>query len=301
MIERVVERVVELRAPLDLAQTLSPLVHGRGDLTVSLQSNEAWLALRTPDGPTTLRLRAGAVRVTCTAWGDGAERALDLAPSIIGEDDEPDRLVAHHAVVADLARRHRGLRLPATHQVFAALVPAVLEQKVTGMEAFRSYAAMLRAHGEPAPGPESGLRLPPDPQRLAAMPYHHWHRFGVERRRANAIRGAAARASWLASSADSAELDRRLRSLPGIGPWTSAEVRRVALGDPDAFSIGDYHLPNMVAWALAGEPRATEARMLELLGPYQGQRGRVQRLLEVGRVFAPRRGARMPLRRISAI
>ncbi|MCC6617604.1 MAG: DNA-3-methyladenine glycosylase 2 family protein [Chloroflexi bacterium] len=296
------ERVVELRAPLDLGATLAPLVHGRGDRTVVLTPSEAWLAVRTPRGPATLRLVHGEGRVHAVAWGTGAEHALAGAPELIGECDESSRLVAVHPVIADLQRRHPGLRLPRTGRILAALVPAVLEQKVTGTEAFRAYGALLRLHGEPAPGPNGALRLPPDPRTLAGLPYHAWHSLGVERRRADVIRGAAARADWLeAAATDTDLLDRRLRSLPGIGPWTSAEVRRVALGDPDAISIGDYHLANVVAWALAGEPRATDERMLELLAPYAGQRGRVQRLLEVGGIMAPRRGPRMALRSIAEI
>jgi len=297
----VIERVIELHRPLDLASTFGPLVHGRGDRTALIGRDEAWLALRTHDGPATLRLRPGATSLRADAWGDGAERAIDEVPGIIGEFDEPERLTAHHPVIADLQRRHPGLRLPRTTRVVVALVPAILEQKVTGTEAFRSYAALLRTHGEPAPGPNTDLRLPPDPQLLAALPYHAWHHLGVERRRADVIRRAAGRATWLEVAADSAQLDRRLRSIPGIGPWTSAEVRRIAMGDPDAISVGDFHLKNSVAWALAGELRASDERMLELLEPYAGQRGRVQRLIEVGRIVAPRRGARMPIRSIAEI
>jgi 3-methyladenine DNA glycosylase/8-oxoguanine DNA glycosylase len=124
---------------------------------------------------------------------------------------------------------------------------------------------------------------------------------GVERRRADVIRRAAARGAWLEGASDAAQATRRLTSLAGIGPWTAAEVVRSAFGDPDAVSVGDFHIPNMVAWALAGEPRADDARMLELLEPYRGQRGRVQRYLEVGRVTAPRYGPRMAPRSIATI
>lgn len=296
------ERVLDLQSPLDLVATLAPLIHGRGDRTAVLGPSEAWLTMRTPSGPATLHLLTEASRVDAVAWGDGAAAALEGVPDLIGESDEPVRLVARHEVIRELQRRHPGLRLPRTHRPFAALLPAVIEQKVTGTEAFRSYGALLRAHGEQAPGPNDELRLPPDPRVLAGLPYHAWHGLGVERRRADVIRQAASRADWLeAAASDSDLLDRRLRSLPGIGPWTSAEVRRIALGDPDAISIGDYHLPNVVAWALAGEPRATGERMLELLEPYVGQRGRVQRLLEVGGIMAPRRGPRMGLRSIAEI
>ena len=235
-----------------------------------------------------------------TAWGEGAERALAGAAALVGEEDEPEGLVPRHPVIRSLQRRHDGLRLPRTGRAFHAMLPAILEQKVTGTEAFRAYAALLRAHGEAAPGP-SDLLLPPLPEVLAGLPYHAYHPLGVERRRAEVIRRAAGRAAWLDAAVTSAEAGRRLRSLPGIGPWTAAEVQRIAYGDPDAVSIGDYHIPNIVAWALAGEPRADDERMLELLEPYRGQRGRVQRLLEVGRVTAPRYGPRMAPRSIAAL
>jgi len=295
-----IERLVRLRAPLDLGRTLWPLRHGLGDRSVRLMRDEAWLAARTPHGTASVRLRRTDDTLDATAWGDGAEVLLGSVPALIGEDDEPERLVAYHAIVRELQRRHPGLRLPRSGRVLHALVPSVFEQKITGTEAFRAYAALLRVYGEPAPGPGQ-LLLPPSAETLAAMPYHAFHPIGIERRRAEVVRRAAARASWLESAATAEEATRRLLSLPGIGAWTAAEVVRSTFGFPDAVSVGDFHLPNVVGWALAGERRATDARMLELLEPYRGQRGRVQRLLEVGRVMAPRYGPRMAPRRIAAI
>jgi 3-methyladenine DNA glycosylase/8-oxoguanine DNA glycosylase len=296
-----IERSIQLRGPLDLRRTLDPLVHGRGDRTIRLEPGGAWLAFRTPVGAATLQLSLeGPLTIHARAWGPGAEAALDGAPALIGEADEPERFVARHPILRHLQRSHPGLRLPASGRIFQALVPAILEQKVTGTEAFRSYAALLRAHGEPAPGP-AALLLPPPAETLAGLPYHAFHPLGVERRRADVIRRAAARAAWLEAAPDAAQASRRLMTLPGIGSWTAAEVVRSAFGDPDAVSVGDYHVPNIVAWALAGEPRADDARMLELLEPYRGQRGRVQRYLEVGRVTAPRYGPRMAPRSIAAI
>jgi 3-methyladenine DNA glycosylase/8-oxoguanine DNA glycosylase len=297
-------RRIELRAPLDLAATLGPLAHGRGDRTIHLSRAEAWLASRTPSGPATLHLALdGPMVVRAHAWGLGAAGAIAGTPALIGEEDRPEDFVAHHPILRRLQRSHPGLRLPRSGRVLHALVPTILEQKVTGTEAFRAYAALLRTYGEPAPGPEPGpgLLLPPDPAVLARLPYHAFHPLGVERRRAEVIRRAATRATWLESASDAVEASRRLMSLPGIGPWTAAEVVRSAFGDPDAVSVGDYHIPNSVAWALAGEARADDARMLELLEPYRGQRGRVQRYLEVGHVVAPRYGPRMAPRRIAAI
>lgn len=301
MIGAFAERRVPLRGPLDLGTTLGPLRHGVGDRTIRLSGTEAWIAFRTPAGPATLRLRVvGRATLEARAWGDGAPEALTKATSLVGEEDEPERLVAQHPVVRDLQRRHAGLRLPRSGRLFDALVPSIIEQKIVSTEAYRCYAALLRRVSEAAPGP-GGLLLPPAPQTLASMPYYAFHPLGLERRRAEVIRYAARRAAWMEASQGAAEAERRLRSLPGVGAWTAAEVLRSALGDPDAISVGDYHLPDTVAWALAGETRADDARMLELLEPYRGQRARVQRLLEVGRVAAPRYGPRMAPRRIAAI
>jgi 3-methyladenine DNA glycosylase/8-oxoguanine DNA glycosylase len=183
-----------------------------------------------------------------------------------------------------------------------SLVPAIIEQKVTGDEAQRSYRSLIRMHGEPAPGP-AGLWLPPASERLAAMPYWAYHPIGVEQRRADVIRRAAARGAWLeaAGSLTPADALERLQALPGIGPWTAAETARTAWGDPDAVSVGDYHLPSLVAWVLAGERRADDARMLELLEPWRGQRARVARLLELSGRMPPRRGPRMPSRSIAGL
>ena len=296
-----IERGLDLRGPLDLATTLGPLAHGRGDRTIRLGRREAWLAFRTAGGPATLRLRLTApTSLDTTAWGPAAARALDDVGLLVGEADRPEAFVAAHPVLRRLERTHPGLRMTQTRRVFHALLPSILEQKVTGTEAFRSYAALLRHHGEAAPGP-GDLLLPPAPSILASLPYHAFHPLGVERRRADVIRRAAARAGWLDAATSAEEASARLRLLAGIGAWTAAEVVRVAFDDPDAVSVGDYHVPNMVAWALAGEPRADDARMLELLEPYRGQHGRVQRYLEVGRAMAPRYGPRMAPRRIATI
>ena len=176
------------------------------------------------------------------------------------------------------------------------MLRAIFEQKVTGKEAFRAYSATVRRFGSPAPGPLDRLWAPPEPAVIAATPYWVFHPFGVEQRRADTLCRAAAVADRLERCADAAEATRRLTAIAGIGPWTAAEVVRIAYGDADAVSVGDYHIPNMVAWALANEPRADDARMLTLLEPFRGHRGRVCVLLEAAGLHAPRFGPRMPIR-----
>jgi 3-methyladenine DNA glycosylase/8-oxoguanine DNA glycosylase len=299
-----VRRRVVAPHPIDLAATLFPLRRGYGDPTTRIRGREAVRALRTADGPAVVHLRStDRATIEAEAWGPGAGAALDAAPGLVGALDDDAGFVPAHPAVADAWRRRRGVRLTRSGEVVQALIPAILEQKVTGREARRAYARLTRATGEPAPGPFDDLRLPPDPARVAGLEAFAFHPFGVERRRADLLRRVCADAARLDALAASGPVAARARleAIPGIGPWTSAEVARLALGDRDAVSVGDFHLPNLVAWALAGEARGDDARMLELLEPYRGHRGRVQRLLEASRIEAPRFGPRMPIREIERI
>jgi 3-methyladenine DNA glycosylase/8-oxoguanine DNA glycosylase len=242
------------------------------------------------------------------AWGAGAEWLLETLPSLLGVDDDISRFMAHDAVVLDAFKRHAGLRIGRTSRVFEALVPAVLEQKVVGREAWRAWRWLMRKYGEPAPGPApQEMRVFPTPEVWRKIPSWDWHRAGAEAVRARTIINAAHHADKLEATTTpptetcgavvmgSEEADRLLRLLPGVGVWTSAEVRQRAHGDPDAVSVGDYHIPGIVGWALTGR-KTDDAGMLELLAPYAGHRYRVTRLLELSGHRPPPRGPRMAVR-----
>lgn len=293
-------RTFSLDGPLDLVRTLAPLGRGPGDRTLRLGPGRAWRATRTPDGPASMALVLAGDELRAEAWGPGADHALAGVPALVGLDTDLPPLNGH-PTIARLAGRYPGVRIPRTGAVLESLVPAILEQKVIGEEARRALFALVRFHGEPAPGPpELGLRLLPEPATLAALPYYAYHPYGVERRRADLIRLVCARAARFEQIVDLplAEAYSRLTCVPGIGPWTAGEVGARALGDMDAVSVGDFHLPSLVSFALAGEPRATDARMLELLEPWRGQRARVVRLLELSGIRVPRYGPRLSFRRI---
>jgi len=287
--------------PVNVPLTLSVHRHGGGDPAYATDAAGAvWRTSLTPYGPGTLRVSVGSRRavVTGRAWGPGAGWLLDTLPAQLGFHDDRAGFAARHPVIGELALRFEGLRVGRTGRAFEALVPAVLEQKVVGREANRGWRYLLLKYGEPAPGPApGGMRVVPSPRTWARIPSWDWHRAGVEGVRARTIITAAAVADRLeqALDLDPAEADRRLRSLPGIGPWTSAEIRQRAMGDPDAVSVGDYHLPNAVGWTLARR-KTDDAGMLELLAPYAGHRYRVTRLIELGGSGPPRRGPRMPVR-----
>lgn len=294
-------RVRTLRPPEDyrFTESVAPLAMGAHDPCARLVAGTFWWTCRTPDGPGTLALRRVGTALVATGYGPGADRVLDRADALAGLRDNPAgfaAVAAAHPVVARLARIYHGLRLPATGQIFPRLLRAIIEQKVTGKEAFRGYAATVRRFSTHAPGPLAGLWLPPEPAVIAATPYWVFHPLGVEQRRADTTRRAATVAARLAEATDPATATRRLTSIAGVGPWTAAEVVRIAFGDPDAVSVGDYHLPNIVSFALTGRPRGDDAQMLRLLEPFRGHRGRVCALLVTAGFQAPRYGPRMPLR-----
>ena len=287
--------------PIDLVTTTFPLRQGTADPTIRIVGLEVWRALRTPEGAATLRMRVDGGELVTLATGPGAEAALELAPHLAGLHDDPTALRPLHPALSKARRRNPGLRLTSGTAVFDALVWVVIAQKVVGFDARRAYRDLVARLGEQAPG-GSGMRLPPDARTVARTPYWTFHECNIERRRARVIANAAQQAASLNGLAGlpGAEARARLQSLPGVGPWTAAEVTAVSHGDPDAVPLGDYHLPNVVAFALAGEPRATDERMLELLEPYAGQRGRVIRLLMTGGRGAPRYGPRLSRQDIRA-
>jgi 3-methyladenine DNA glycosylase/8-oxoguanine DNA glycosylase len=282
---------------LDLQGVLAPLRRGRGDPTMrtAREGVAVWRVGTTPDGPATSRLhRRSDGTVVAQAWGPGADWTLDGLPALLGVDDRPEEFVAHHPLVADAARRMPGLRFGASRRVWDVLVPTVLEQKVTGDEARRSWRELCRRFGDPAPGPApDGMRVPPTPEQMRAIPDWEWHRAGVDLTRRRAILASASVAHRLERAAElGGEAGRELlRKVPGIGVWTAAEVAQRVWGDVDAVSVGDFHIPTVVGWALVGRP-IDDATMLAVLAPYAPQRQRAVRYVETSGFRRPRFGPR---------
>lgn len=293
---------IAVAALIELETTFLPLRRGRGDPTTRVDVRDVWRATRTPDGPVTVHVESDSGALTVEAWGGGRSWVLDRIGGWLGLEDGAEAFDPPPGPVRDVWRRRRRLRILRTGLVVEHLIPTILEQKVTGMEARRAFRRLTLALAEPAPGP-AGLLLPPDPARIATLPYFAMHPFGVERRRAEVIRAVCAKAAWLDAGADLPleQARTRIASMRGVGAWSVAEVARLGLGDADAVSIGDFHVPNLVAWVLAREPRGSDERMLELLEPYRPFRGLAQRLIETSGVRAPAFGPRMEPRAIERL
>lgn len=278
--------------PFDLDRTLRLLEVGeRAD------DGTWWWASQTDSGLGTVQISRSDDGVVANAWGDGAASLLERLPRLVGHEDSSD-LVDIPQRAQPLMRDMRGVRLGSTGDIHAALVKAVLGQVVTTKEASQSLRALVRTHGEPAPGPHP-MRAVPTPDVLAGLSYEELHGFGIERRRAGTLVEVARRAKRLAEITDMSRDDAytRLGAVRGIGAWTSAVVMGPGWGDTDAVPVGDYHIPNGVVWVLAGRDRGTDDEMLDMLEPFRPERRRFIAAIKLAGVHAPRYGPKSAVRR----
>lgn len=293
--QRVGRRSITLEG-IDVRSTLEPLGVSRGDATHRWSSTTFARAVRTPDGPGSVMFSwSPGGEVVVDAHGPGTEWLLDAAPRWLGCHDVADDFdPAGNARLAEMWRRHGRFRLGGSGLVWHELAVTILGQRITSVEAMRSWRRMVSRWGVPAPGPY-GLRLPPAPDAIATLSYVDLHRLGVERRRADALLLAARRVDRLEAAAAMPVADAldRLSALPGLGVWTATATTTMSHGDPDTVIIGDYGIPTMVSYAFTGSSkRVGDDRMMELLAPFAGHRWRVVRLLSVMGISAPRRAPR---------
>ncbi|WP_432128769.1 DNA-3-methyladenine glycosylase family protein [Streptomyces sp. bgisy082] len=298
-------RSLPLPPGTDLGLTLGPLRRGPADPAYrAARDGSFWRACRTPEGPGTLRVTARDGVAEAQAWGEGAAWLLDRLPALLGAEDDPAAFTPRHKLLAAVHRRRPGLRLVRTGLVLESLIPSILEQKVTTDEAYRAWRLLVRKYGEPAPGPApEGMHVMPDARAWSLIPSWEWHRAGVDDKRAATVLRVCrvARRMEEAADMDPAGARGRLELIPGVGPWTSAEVVQRSHGAPDEVTTGDYHLPGIVGWALAGDRTADDAAMLDLLAPYEGQRHRAARLILLSGRIPPRRAPRMTPGNIAAL
>ncbi|MBT1674467.1 DNA-3-methyladenine glycosylase family protein [Curtobacterium flaccumfaciens] len=279
-----VDTVYRPGGAVDVASTLRPLQRGSGDPAFQVVGGVVWLALRTPSGPASVAIRRAGDTIAVSAWGSGASWAVEHAPDLLGRGDDWSSFdVSGNEFLAAARHRQPGLRLLRTNTVVAMLVPAIMEQKVTSRQAWGAWRYLLCRHGTPAPGPApAGMMVPPDARTWARIPSWEWHRAGIEPGRSatvmRAVKLAPALERTLAHGRGGEVVSTKLQSIPGVGRWTAAETAQRSHGDPDSPSVGDFHVPALVGWALTGAP-VDDDGMLELLEPWRGHRERVVRLI----------------------
>ncbi|MGH3678177.1 MAG: DNA-3-methyladenine glycosylase family protein [Mycobacterium sp.] len=301
-----VDSSVEFPGPVSPGLTLSPLRRGGGDPCHHVAADGAiWRTGLMRSGPVTARIsRSAPSTVDCEAWGCGATEFAEALPALLGADDDASGFAPDEPTIAAALERVRHLRLGRTDRVLESLVPAVLEQRVSGKDAFRAWRLLVTEFGSPAPGPApKRMRVPPAGEVWRRIPSWEFHRANVDPGRARTVVGCAQRADSLERLCTRPPEEARtaLMSLPGVGEWTAAETAQRAFGDPDALSVGDYHLAKVVGRSLLGYP-IDDAAMVELLEPMRPHRHRAVRLLEVsGLARNPRFGARQAIPNLRAI
>ncbi len=299
-------RTVVFPGAVSFGHTLAPLRRGLGDPCFRAPGDGSiWRTSLLATGPVTARIsRVAPNAAQAVAWGGGAQEFVEMLPAMLGLEDDHSDFVPRHPTVAAAHQRVPHLRLGRTGQVLEALIPAIIEQRVPGADAFRSWRVLVSKYGTPAPGPApQGMRVMPPAQVWRNIPSWEFHRANVDPRRAQAVVTCARRAASLERLVSWSTVQAReaLMSLPGVGEWTAAETAQRAFGDADAVSVGDYHIPKMIGWTLLGRP-VDDAGMLELLEPMRPHRQRVVRLLEAsGLAYEPRRGPRLPVQQIHSL
>jgi 3-methyladenine DNA glycosylase/8-oxoguanine DNA glycosylase len=299
-------RTVVFPGAVSFGHTLAPLRHGLGDPCFRTPGDGSiWRTSLLPSGSVTARIsRVAPDAAHGVAWGSGAQEFIEMLPAMLGLEDDDSHFVPRHPTVAAAYQRVPHFRLGRTGLVLEALIPAIIEQRVPGADAFRSWRVLVTKYGTPAPGPApAGMRVMPPALVWRHIPSWEFHRANVDPGRAQTVVTCARRASSLERlvSRPTVQARKALMSLPGVGEWTAAETAQRAFGDADAVSVGDYHIPKMIGWTLLGRP-VDDAGMLELLEPMRPHRQRVVRLLEAsGLAYEPRRGPRLPVQQIHSL
>lgn len=279
---------------IDLGRTLRSMITLRNDPTVRLGASRFERATQTPVGPGSIRIEwslEDAQRpIIATAWGAGAHWLLERAPAMAGVDDDVTGFGPTEEPLRRLWRQQEAVRMPTTSTVWHDASCFILQQRVTTTDAGQQWAAMTRALGEPAPGPVE-LQVPASAGTVASLPYTEFHRFGIERQRADYLRGVASIAHRLEamSALPFTEARPKLETVRGLGPWTLGWMGAQTWGDPDAVMTGDFGLPSMVTWFFDRQHRGTDDRMLELLEPFRPHRHRVIKLIYASGSSPPRR------------
>jgi 3-methyladenine DNA glycosylase/8-oxoguanine DNA glycosylase len=279
--------------PLDLRRSLLLHCCGAGDPTARLEDlcfEKTYLGRA---GVVRLRLARTAEGLAIEAHGPGAVEAVAFWTARLPPRDGQEGFAPADPLLRRLHRAHPGLRLVAVPWLWDIAASIVLQQRVAFVDAARSWRRIVEASR--APGEAASTF--PSPARIARVPLWQLRELGVDEQRGRALVALAREEvfhPFLAADGELAALRRRLGAIPGIGPWTIEMILGHGAGDPDAVPVGDLHLPHLVCWALAGEPRGSDARMLELLEPYRGQRFRAVRLIYCARLSPPREPRRMP-------
>ena len=164
---------VEVDQRRHLTAVLGPMSRGAGDPSLRRMPDGSMWLVGTSDGePFSAHIVASTHAVRGVYWGPGREVAATNFPDLLGAADDPAGFTPAHEVIASQWRTYgEVLRTPRSLLTWQTALAAVLEQRVTGVEARGAWRALVTEHGTPAPGPvPEGMRVPPTAAAVSAGP-----------------------------------------------------------------------------------------------------------------------------------
>jgi DNA-3-methyladenine glycosylase II len=197
------------------------------------------------------------------------ERVVAIAGRMLGLGSNPDGFEALIALRPDRARilgARRGLRIPLTADIWDAVCWAVIGQQIN-----LTFAAALRRAVIERAGllhADSGMRVHPDPQSVAALEVEDLTALRFSRSKASYLIGVARLVADGALPLDElatmpmAEAEAALVAVRGIGTWTARYIMLRGFGFPDMAPIGDSGLATALQ-RLHDLPQRPDARMQE--------------------------------------
>jgi 3-methyladenine DNA glycosylase/8-oxoguanine DNA glycosylase len=215
------------------------------------------------------------VAFVARAESEGAAReGIDRMRFALGVDDDLRPFHERHRWdprIGRAVRRAPWLRVLRRPEPFEALAWAICEQLIDSPRAAAIQRRLVLALGRRCA--ETGLRDVPSAETLAGASPARLEGCGLSAGRSLAmirVSREVARGRVDLRAADHERGWRRLRTIPGIGPWTVEMLALHGQGRYDQVPAGDLNLLKLVGRWRTGDPhaRAEEDEVREVFAPY---------------------------------
>lgn len=283
------EWAMALPADYPIGRMLAYLGRDKASLTERVDGRAYTAAVRLGDPP-----RGASAAVIRVVLAPGGARCRVLAPSCLAPEShaslhehvvrtlglaaDPARFEAHAAGSPDLApliEGQRGLRVPLIADPFDAMVWAITGQQVALALTFLLRRRLIERTSEEV---SEGLYPPPPAAAVARLELDDLTALGFSRAKASFLIGAARAVvdGTLplrdSSRSPATRIERILRGIRGIGPWTARYILMRSFGFQDCVPVGDAGLAASLQrfFALASRPGNDETlALMRRFSPYR--------------------------------
>lgn len=198
---------------------------------------------------------------------------LEMARWLVSADLDLRRfycIVAPHPVMGPIAKSLRGLKPLRSFSLFEMAIIAITEQQLSLAAAFHIRTRLIDRFGTPI----EDLWVFPTPDALAQASLCDLMGCGLSRRKAEYVRGIAARVATGALDFDAlkrrttAEVHALLIEHRGFGDWSAQYILARGLGRPDCLPSGDTGLRRAVGKYLARGRYLSPKQLEQALSPF---------------------------------